>query len=205
MKKKETEVDPRKLDLRKFCMDDFDVNVITTYDNDYDQQTWDITVEVFNPQKRSIPMIPNKFKINGIYSPEKHVLGQVINDIYPKKLKPHLVKISLYYNTMGEVLPSVYENRDVKNPNDLLEIEKEMDELGYGFITRTNSKYYFQPDQRDSFETHIMETFNTSSKVSKFSDDIGYKSEEGRVSHLKTIEEKRQETKEYFGFKDGQK
>ena len=88
-KKKETEVDPRRLDLRKFCMDDIDVNVITTYDNDYDQQTWDITVEVFKPQKRSIPMIPNKFKINGIYSPEKHVLGQVINDIYPKKLKPH--------------------------------------------------------------------------------------------------------------------
>ena len=200
MKKKETEVDPRRLDLRKFCMDDIDVNVITTYDNDYDQQTWDITVEVFKPQKRSIPMIPNKFKINGIYSPEKHVLGQVINDIQPETVKPHLLKISLYYNTMGEVLPSVYENRDVKNPNDLLEIEKEMDELGYGFITRTNSKYYFQPDQRDAFETDIMETFKTSKKVRSYEDSLGRSlPEEEIASNRIQVEEHRKDTAKYFG------
>ena len=205
MKKKEqiknkTEVDPRRIDMKKLLVDEMNVNVITTYDNDHDQQQWDIRVEVLKKRNRSLPKIQDTLQVNGVYSPEKHVLGQVINDIYPKNLKPHLLKISLFYNTMGEVIPSVYENRDVKNPNDRLEIEKEMDELGYGFITRTNSKYYFQPDQRDLFETHIMETFNTSSKVRNFSDDIGFKSEEERLEHQEIIHTKRIDTLKYFGY-----
>ena len=89
MKKKETEVDPRRIDMKKLLVDEMNVNVITTYDNDHDQQQWDIRVEVLKKRNRSLPKIQDTLQVNGVYSPEKHVLGQVINDIYPKKLKPH--------------------------------------------------------------------------------------------------------------------
>ena len=78
MKKKEqiknkTEVDPRRIDMKKLLVDEMNVNVITTYDNGYDQQQWDIRVEVLKKRNRSLPKLPDTFKVNGIYSPEKHV------------------------------------------------------------------------------------------------------------------------------------
>ena len=101
---------------------------------------------------------------------------------------------------MGEICPSVYENRDGDNEKDRLEINKELYELGYGFIHRTNSKYYFQPDQRDAFETDIMETFKSSKKVRSFEDSIGRSLPEKEIaSNRIQIEEHRQETTQYFG------
>ena len=101
---------------------------------------------------------------------------------------------------MGEIYPSVYENRDPENEKDRLEIDRELDELGYGFIMRTNSKYYFQPDQRDAFETDIMETFKTSKKVRSFEDSVSERlSEKEIASNRIQVEEHRKDTAKYFG------
>ena len=101
---------------------------------------------------------------------------------------------------MGEICPSVYENRDEKNEKDRLEINKELDELGYGFIMRTNSKYYFQPDQRDAFETDIMETFKTSKKVRSFEDSVSESLSKKEIALNRIqVEKHREDTAKYFG------
>ena len=65
MKKKEqiknkTEVDPRRIDMKKLLVDEMNVNVITTYDNGYDQQQWDIRVEVLKKRNRSLKWTPSQ-------------------------------------------------------------------------------------------------------------------------------------------------
>ncbi len=101
---------------------------------------------------------------------------------------------------LEEICPSLYENRDLKNKKERLEVEKELDELGYGFIHRTNSKYYFQPDQRDAFETDIMETFKTSKKVRSFEDSVSERLSEKEIeSNRIQVEEHRKDTAKYFG------
>ena len=199
----------RNVDMSGIVTDNPLLNVITSYDTKYEQQIWDMYVQVIKNEFRTkidpyyLPptmKIVEKGVFGGLYSPEKHILGQVISYISPLNRLPQLCKISLWYKNMGEIYPSVYENRDVKNPNDLLEIEKEMDELGYGFITRTNSKYYFQPDQRDAFETDIMETFKTSKKVRSFEDSVSERlSEKEIASNRIQVEEHRKDTAKYFG------
>ena len=99
---------------------------------------------------------------------------------------------------MGEVCPSVYENRDPKNEKDRLEVDKDLDELGYGFINRTQSKYYFQPDQRDVFETDIMSSFNSSSKVRNLFESFPSESEEDRCKREESIKEHRLDTIQWF-------
>ena len=104
---------------------------------------------------------------------------------------------------LEEICPSLYENRDLKNKKERLEVEKELDELGYGFIHRTNSKYYFQPDQRDAFETDIMETFKSSRKVRNFFDQLeGSISDEERTAREFQIKQHRENTAKYFGLKN---
>ena len=178
------------------------VNIITTYDNDFDQQIWDLDVRVLKKKYREdyvlVDELSDPCKFQGSYSPEKHVLGQVIKEITPKNRKPHLLKISLWYKNMGEVCPSVYENRDPKNEKDRLEVDKDLDELGYGFINRTQSKYYFQPDQRDVFETDIMSSFNSSSKVRNLFESFPSESEEDRCKREESIKEHRLDTIQWF-------
>ena len=193
----------RNVDMSGIVTDNPLLNVITSYDTKYEQQIWDMHVKVIKNEFRSKidPYdLPPTMKFNGQYSPEKHILGQVISYISPLNRLPQLCKISLWYKNMGEICPSVYENRDGDNEKDRLEINKELYELGYGFIHRTNSKYYFQPDQRDAFETDIMETFKSSKKVRSFEDSIGRSLSEIEIaSNRIQIEEHRQETAQYFG------
>jgi hypothetical protein len=145
--------------------------------------------------------LPPTMMFNGKYSPEKHVLEQVISRIYPLNRLPQLLKISLWYKNIGEIYPSVYENRDPENEKDRLEMDREIYELGFDFIMRTNSKYYFQPDQMDAFETDIVETFKTSKKVRSFEDSVMGKewSEDKRTEHKNTIKQYREDTAKYFG------
>ena len=192
-----------EVDLSRVVVDRLLLNVITTYDTKYEQQIWDMYVQVIKNEFRSKldPYdLPPTMKFNGQYSPEKHILGQVISDISPLNRLPQLCKISLWYKNMGEIYPSVYENRDPENEKDRLEIDRELDELGYGFIMRTNSKYYFQPDQRDAFETDIMETFKTSKKVRSFEDSVSERlSEKEIASNRIQVEKHREDTAKYFG------
>ena len=198
-----------EVDLSRVVVDRLLLNVITTYDTKYEQQIWDMYVQVIKNEFRTkidpyyLPptmKIVEKGVFGGLYSPEKHILGQVISDISPLNRLPQLCKISLFYKNMGEICPSVYENRDEKNEKDRLEIDRELDELGYGFIMRTNSKYYFQPDQRDAFETDIMETFKTSKKVRTFEDSVSERlSEKEIASNRIQVEEHRKDTAKYFG------
>lgn len=198
-----------EVDLSRVVVDRLLLNVITTYDTKYEQQIWDMYVQVIKNEFRTkidpyyIPptmKIVEKGAFGGLYSPEKHILGQVISDISPLNRLPQLCKISLWYKNIGEIYPSVYENRDPENEKDRLEIDRELDELGYGFIMRTNSKYYFQPDQRDAFETDIMETFKTSKKVRSFEESVSERlSEKEIASNRIQVEEHRKDTAKYFG------
>ena len=199
----------RDIDLSRIVVDRLLINVITTYDNKYEQQMWDMYVEVVKNEFRLklddfwIPqtmMIQQKDVFGGIYSPEKHILGQVITDITPLNRLPQLCKISLSYKNMGKICPSAYKNRDPKNEKDKLEIVRKLDELGFGFIMRTHSKYYFQLDQRDAFETDIMETFKTSKKVRSFEDSVSERISEKEIeSNRIQVEEHRKDTAKYFG------
>jgi len=199
----------RCVDLSECVTDTLLINVITTYDTKYEQQMWDMSVKVIKNEFRtkidpydlpSTMKITKKDLFGGLYSPEKHILGQVISYIEPLNRLPQLCKISLWYKNMGEIYPSVYENRDGDNEKDRLEINKELYELGYGFIHRTNSKYYFQPDQRDAFETDIMETFKTSKKVRSFEDSVSERLSEKEIeSNRIQVEEHRKDTAKYFG------
>lgn len=70
--------------------------------------------------------------VNRQLAVEAKILAEVINNI---KTSVHdLVKISLFYNEGLE---------DIKDENALVA-------RGLGFILRSNSKYYFQPNQRDA-------------------------------------------------------
>jgi hypothetical protein len=140
------------------------VNVIRTFEYDVpedirnimveycggSQQMYDLDILVLKPKFRS-SKVQNDWSFCGEYSPEKHVIGQVLNDLNPEELKPYLWKISLCYT-----LP---ENKSKKDDE-------------FSFIGRTNSKYYFQPDQRDMFEDDIVQTFGISEKVRPFSETL---------------------------------
>lgn len=155
------------------------VNVILTY-QDHPQQIYDMNVFLLKSDFRS-STVPNEWKIFGKYSPEKHVLGQIIRDIKPQKLRNELGKVSLCYDT---------------------DKISDYDEKEFSFTERTNSKYYFQPDQRDAFEDNIVETFGNSKKIKPY-----YKT----FSHLDTpehrdeIQKQRDETLDYFGGKEVRK
>ena len=87
------------------------VNVILTFEHDVpedirnimveycggSQQMYDLDILVLKPKFRS-SKVQNDWSFCGEYSPEKHVLEQVINDLSPEVLKPYLLKISLSYS-----------------------------------------------------------------------------------------------------------
>ena len=140
------------------------VNVILTFEHDVpedirnimveycggSQQMYDLDVLVLKPKFRS-SNVQNEWSICEKYSPEKHVLEQVLNDLSPEELKPYLHKISLCYT-----LPKNKSKKD--------------DE--FSFIGRTNSKYCFRPDNRDMFEDDIVQTFGISEEVRPFSETL---------------------------------
>ena len=140
------------------------VNVILTFEHDVpedirnimveycggSQQMYDLDVLVLKPKFRS-SNVQNEWSICEKYSPEKHVIGQVLNDLSPEELKPYLWKISLCYT-----LP---ENKSKKDDE-------------FSFIGRTNSKYCFRPDNRDMFEDDIVQTFGISEEVRPFSETL---------------------------------
>jgi len=144
------------------------------------QQMYDLDVLVLSQKFRELKKVQNEWSICEKYSPEKHVIGQVLNDLSPEELKPYLVKISLCYT-----LP---ENKSKK---DCVWWEDEFD-----FIGRTNSKYYFQPDQRDMFEDDIVQTCGISEKVRPHSENPHPNIPE--EEYLKVIQGHRDETELYF-------
>ena len=164
------------------------VNVILTFEYDVpedirnimveycggSQQMYDLDILVLKPKFRS-SKVQNGWSFCGEYSPEKHVIGQVLNDLNPEELKPYLWKISLCYT-----LP---ENKSKKDDE-------------FSFIGRTNSKYYFQPDQRDMFEDDIVQTFGISEEVRPFSENPHPNIPE--EESLKMIQRHRDETELYF-------
>ena len=116
-----------EVDLSRVVVDRLLLNVITTYDTKFEQQIWDMHVKVIKNECRSKldPYdLPPTMKFNGQYSPEKHILGQVISYISPLNRLPQLCKISLWYKNIGEIYPSVYENRDPENEKDRSEIDR---------------------------------------------------------------------------------
>ena len=134
------------------------VNVIVTYeDEDSKQECFDFIVEIFNPKyKYTLIKRVNYLEYNGLYSPEKDVLSQIINLLKDlKKDTDKLVKISLCYEPPEHL--KLYTNSIKDDFNN-----------GYDFIYRTNSQYYFQPDQRDEFEEDIVKTFDISKKVTPY-------------------------------------
>ena len=52
-----------------------------------------------------------------------------------------------------------------RNTHILISIKDELIESGYGFILRTNSKYIFNPEQRDELENQIVEELNICKKL----------------------------------------
>ncbi len=82
---------------------------------------------------------PINDSINEQYSVEKDILIQIINHINGDK--EQLVKLSMCFYTP-------FKNRE------------ELIKSGYGFILRTNSKYYFLPSERDNFEDEIVNSLN---------------------------------------------
>ena len=164
------------------------VNVILTFEYDVpenirnimveycggSQQMYDLDILVLKPKFRS-SKVQNGWSFCGEYSPEKHVIGQVLNDLSPEELKPYLWKISLCYT-----LP---ENKSKKDDE-------------FSFIGRTNSKYCFRPDNRDMFEDDIVQTFGISEEVRPFSENPHPNIPE--EEYLKMIQRHRDETELYF-------
>ena len=98
-----------EVDLSRVVVDRLLLNVITTYDTKYEQQIWDMYVQVIKNEFRTkidpyyLPptmKIVEKGVFGGLYSPEKHILGQVISDISPLNRLPQLCKISLFYKNI---------------------------------------------------------------------------------------------------------
>ena len=143
------------------------------------QQMYDLDILVLKPKFRT-SKVQNGWSFCGEYSPEKHVIGQVLNDLSPEELKPYLWKISLCYT-----LP---ENKSKK---DCVWWENE-----FSFIGRTNSKYCFRPDNRDMFEDDIVQTFGISEKVRPNSEDPHPSILEEDYSRV--IQRHRDETELYF-------
>ena len=77
--------------------------------------------------------------INEQLSVEKEIVTQIIKQINGDK--EQLVKLSTCFYTP-------FNNRD------------ELTQSGYGFILRTNGKYYFLPSERDDFEDDIVNTLD---------------------------------------------
>jgi hypothetical protein len=61
------------------------------------QQMYDLDVLVLSQKFRELKKVQNEWSICGKYSPEKHVIEQVLNDLSPEELKPYLLKISMCY------------------------------------------------------------------------------------------------------------
>ena len=53
---------------------------------------------------------------------------------------------------------------------DDLKSDEDVKENGFGFINRTNSKYYFQPDQRDELVQLICEELDIATKTLSYKD-----------------------------------
>ena len=81
------------------------------------------------------------------------VLGNIIN-LFKESHVPmsNLVKFSLAYQFLDPEVADNYKER------------------GFGFIHRTNSKYYFQPDQRDELEETLVQHYGIAKKTKSFKD-----------------------------------
>jgi len=124
------------------------------------QRTYDIEVE-FSPINKTEN---NQLKV------EKEVITQVL-EYYRQSPNPlehldYLSMISIFYHDVTSDM---------------------VDNGGCGFIKRSNSRYYFQPDQRDLLEEVICEEFEISTKTKSYEewlDDVS----KVKVSNFKSFE-----------------
>ena len=98
----------------------------------------------------TIDIKPINKTIDQQLSVERKVLKSVIRCL--EQDTDDLVKLSLAYTL-----------DDLKSDEDVIE-------NGFGFINRTNSKYYFQPDQRGEFIQMICEEMNIANKTQSYKD-----------------------------------
>ena len=98
----------------------------------------------------TIDIKPINKTIDQQLSVERKVLKQVIKLL--EQNTDDLVKLSLAYTL------------------DDLKSDEEVKENGFGFINRTNSKYYFQPDQRDELVQLICEELDIATKTLSYKD-----------------------------------
>ena len=98
----------------------------------------------------TIDIKPINKTIDQQLSVEKKVLKSVIRCL--EQDTDDLVKLSLAYTL-----------DDLKSDEDVIE-------NGFGFINRTNSKYYFQPDQRGEFIQMLCEEMNIANKTLSYKD-----------------------------------
>jgi len=185
------------------------------------QQMYQQIVKLISKGYRDSGDFPEEWMINGRYSCEKHILSQIIPDIEPQELKPYILKISLWFFKLspklkrkllkGEMLPheevqkvskslSIYTsfNQLPKEEQCRYYFENRETEDEFSFIKRSNSKYYFQPDQRTVIEDDIVETFGNSQRVPPISE----RTPKLPDSHFKEVSYRRILTEVYFRFKD---
>ncbi|MBT7755673.1 MAG: hypothetical protein HN726_05805 [Candidatus Magasanikbacteria bacterium] len=135
---------------------DIQVNVIVTFENS-PQEFFDICPTILNPKycwTKNEYNLTVEETFNGYYNPEKSVISEICELL--RDLNSNIedvIKLSLCYRIPDYVDTNTYEDK-VKS--------------GYDFIMRTNSKYCFQPDQRDEFEDDLMKTFGLGRKVKSF-------------------------------------
>ncbi len=126
-----------------------------TYNNMEEKQVSVNVIATYENQEQewfdtSITIKPINKTIDQQLSVEKKVLKSVIKCL--EQNTDDLVKLSLAYT-----LDDLKSDEDVK-------------ENGFGFINRTNSKYYFQPDQRGEFIQMLCEELDIASKTSSYKD-----------------------------------
>jgi len=176
-------------------------------------------VQLLTKGYRSSKNLPEEWMINGVYSCEKHILSQIIPDIGLQELKPYIVKISLwFFESTPKLSVKLHKDKPITREEiekNSLSIYKSFNELSvdekfkyccenretedeFSFIKRSESKYYFQPDQRNVFTDDIVETFGNSKNVLPLIKSIPDLSD----SYFKDVNSRRILSEVYFGFKN---
>ena len=130
---------------------DIDINVIATYENE-PQEIFDVTIEQLHPNQ-----------ICSITT-EHRILGSIIKNLKEESDRDldYLVKISLGYMDFyvdGEL-------QSFKDSDSRDEFLKSINLLET--IDRCNSKYYFQPNQRDIVSNYLVDLFDVSRLTSDY-------------------------------------
>ena len=132
----------------------FTINVATTYEFEQ-QEMYDLEIKDIYPSKTCS------------MTTELDVLSQVVDDMkrHSENDLDYLVKISLCYLT-----DAISIDGQLQDSGDTLEdSEQLLEKLDlFEAITRSNSNYYFQPNQRKFVENSLVDKFDIAKLTSEF-------------------------------------